>query len=60
MTNEHPNNTSQDYDRKHGKNHVAETPRAAKRLVSKSGDKRELAREEYTNHFTNRAPGGSK
>ena len=83
-----PANTSQDYDRKHGRNHIASNPRAIKdRLTSedseaegdtnsgnallierghtitekpvlKAGfteDKRKTARQEHTNHFTNRA-----
>jgi hypothetical protein len=87
--------TSQDYDRKHQKDHISSNPRAAKDLLSEedSGndngenggiigthdetaglfakghaitnkpssnttfteDKRDTARHEHTNHFTNRA-----
>lgn len=82
-----PTTPSQDYDRKHGKNHIAMNSRAAKDAVSdedcnnegssdatdeiiakghiiannpsaKSSfteDKRATARQEHTNHFTNRA-----
>ena len=78
--------TSQDYDRKHGQDHVAKNPRTMKgkhpgepdaaptisdetaELIAKGHptptpamdksayheDKRESAREEHTNHFTNR------
>ncbi len=46
-------NTSQDFDRKHGREHVANHPRAAKDISNKE-DKRKEARREHTNHFTNR------
>ena len=71
MKNDQPKNTSQDYDRKHGHDHVANNPRAAKdqpswedtAAVMPKGhheDKREEARHEHTNHFTNRASGDKK
>ncbi len=31
MKNEHPSNTSQDYDRKHGKDHIASTSHCVRR-----------------------------
>ena len=51
-----PENTSQDYDRKHKQDYISKNPRAIKGVLDKKDDKRELAREEHTNHFTNRAP----
>jgi hypothetical protein len=81
--------TSQDYDRKHGQDHISHNPRAIKdmpntddngaspsektaELISQghtiankpplksnfTEDKRETARHEHTNHFTNRASEG--
>lgn len=51
-------NTSQDYDRKHKQDHIANNPRAAKDLPNPedayTDDKRKDARQEHTNHFTNR------
>jgi len=53
-----PQDTSQDYDRKHQHDHITKNPRAAKDLPTaednRTIDKREIAREEHTNHFTNR------
>lgn len=50
--------TSQDYDRKHKQDHIANNPRAIKDLPSKQDeyieDARENARQEHTKHFTNR------
>ena len=45
--------TSQDYDRKHGADHIANNPRAVKDIPNKE-DKRKEVRQEHTNHFTNR------
>jgi hypothetical protein len=45
--------TSQDFDRKHGQDHVANNPRAAKDIPNKE-DKRKEVRQEHTNHFTSR------
>ena len=59
MKNDQPKNTSQDYDRKHGHDHIANNPRAATAQLSRE-DKREEARHEHTNHFTNRASGDKK
>ena len=63
MTNE-PKSTSQDYDRKHQKDRIAENPRAAKDIPNKNdskvNDMRDIARREHTNHFTNRAPADQK
>ena len=78
--------TSQDYDRKHGQDHISHNPRAVKDIpgpkdsaptensgtaeiiarghtittesalqASFTEDKREAARHEHTNHFTNQA-----
>ena len=71
MRKDEPRHTSQDYDRKHGKDHVFCNPRAAKEYPSwdetadmifkvMPEDKREEARHEQTNHFTNRASGYKK
>jgi len=52
--------TSQDKDRKDGKNHAIENPRADKNLTDhkngKVNDQRHLIREENSNNFTNRSP----
>ena len=45
--------TSQDFDRKHRRDHIANNPRAAKGLLNKE-DKRQEIRREHTNHFTSR------
>ena len=44
---------SQDFDRKHGHDHIANNPRATKELPNKE-DKRKEVRQEHTNHFTSR------
>jgi hypothetical protein len=63
MSNKSPENTSQDYDRKHAQDHISQNPRTAKDNSSinkdelkqyPKEDKREVAREEHT-HFTNRS-----
>ncbi len=52
--------TSQAFDRKNGIDHKSKNPRANKRdligseILSYAMDKRKLAREEHTNHFSNR------
>ena len=53
MTKETNKPTSQDFDRKHGQDHIANNPRATKELANKE-DKRKKAHQEHTNHFTNR------
>ena len=55
MTKEHNAPTSQDYDRKHGEDHIANNPRAAKDIPNKE-DKRKEVRQEHTNHFAFRNP----
>jgi hypothetical protein len=60
--------TSQDYDRKHGQDHIVKNPRAVKDLPNKedlsddalSQDIRKDVRHEHTNHFTNREGHGEK
>ena len=63
MTNE-PKPTSQDSDRKHQKDHILENPSVAKDISNKSdskvNDMRDIARQQHTNHFTNRAPADKK
>ena len=60
---------SQDYDRKNEQGHIPQNPGAAKDKSSiasafmedkRKVDKREIARQEHTNHFTNRASKGEK
>ena len=61
--------TSQDYDRKHGVDHIDKNPRATKDIPGPNDsmakpifteDRRKTVRQEHTNHFTNRAPVDSK
>lgn len=61
--------TSQNYDRKHAQNHIANNPRVTKDVQSKEDeyiedehiiDKRKEVRHEHTNHFTNRKGYGEK
>jgi len=48
--------TAQDYDRKRGRDAIPGNPRVAKDVPAREpADKREAARHEHTNHFTNRA-----
>ncbi len=82
MKKDSTHNTSQDHDRKHGQDHIANNPRAEKMFLNKDDtadilaeqhsitknahepafkeDKRQMARQEHTSHFTNRAKGGEK
>lgn len=53
MTKETPTTHAQDSDRKHGQDPISNNTRATKELPRKP-DKRKEARQEHTNHFTNR------
>lgn len=53
MTKETNKPTSQDFNRKYGRDHIANNPRATKELPNKE-DKRKEVRQENTNHFTSR------